>query len=84
MVKMKVVKLFKTYNFALELKLKNLKYTVLFHHFTFKSNFTKICPNKANFITFWAYLQAFNADHDDIHFFTLTLGNFWKVTLCPN
>jgi hypothetical protein len=24
----------------------------------------------------WAYLQAFNADHDDIHFFTLTLGNF--------
>jgi hypothetical protein len=29
----------------------------------------------------WAYLQAFNADHDDIHFFTLTLGNFFGKLL---
>jgi hypothetical protein len=40
MVKMKVVELFKTYNFALGLKFRNLKYKVLFHHFALKSNFT--------------------------------------------
>jgi hypothetical protein len=37
MVKMKVVELFKTYNFALGLKFRNLKYKVLFHHFAFNS-----------------------------------------------
>jgi hypothetical protein len=40
MVKMKVVELFKTYNFALGLKFRNLKYKVLFHYFALKSNFT--------------------------------------------
>jgi hypothetical protein len=40
MVKMKVVEIFKTYNFALGLKLRNPKYKVLFHHFALKSNFT--------------------------------------------
>jgi hypothetical protein len=33
MAKKEVVELFKTYNFALELKFRNLKYKVLFHHF---------------------------------------------------
>jgi hypothetical protein len=40
MAKMKVVELFKTYNFVLGLKLRNLKYKVLFHHFALKLNFT--------------------------------------------
>jgi hypothetical protein len=40
MAKMKVVELFKTYNFILGLKLRNLKYKVLFHHFALKLNFT--------------------------------------------
>jgi hypothetical protein len=39
MVKMKVVELFKNYNFALGLKFRNLYYKVLFHHFALKSNF---------------------------------------------
>jgi hypothetical protein len=56
MVKKKVVKLFKSYNFVLELKLRNLKYIVLFHHFTLKSNFTKICPNKTISMDLWACL----------------------------
>jgi hypothetical protein len=38
--KMKVVELFKTYNFVLGLKLRNLKYNVLFHHFVLKLNFS--------------------------------------------
>jgi hypothetical protein len=38
--KMKVVELFKTYNFVLGLKLRNLKYKVLFHHFALKLNFS--------------------------------------------
>jgi hypothetical protein len=40
MVTKKVVELFKTYNFALGLKFRNLKYKVLFHHFALKLNFT--------------------------------------------
>jgi hypothetical protein len=40
MVKKEVVELFKTYNFSLGLKFRNLKYKVLFHHFALKSNFT--------------------------------------------
>jgi hypothetical protein len=40
MVSMKVVELFKTYNFTLGLKLRNLEHTVLFYYFTLKSNFT--------------------------------------------
>jgi hypothetical protein len=40
MVRKKVVELFKTYNFALGLKFRNLKYKVLFHNFALKSNFT--------------------------------------------
>jgi hypothetical protein len=41
MVKMKVVELFKIYNFALGLKFINLKYKVLFHHFALNSNLIK-------------------------------------------
>jgi hypothetical protein len=40
MVKKAIVELFKTYNFALGLKFRNLKYKVLFHHFALKLNFT--------------------------------------------
>jgi hypothetical protein len=40
MVKKEVVELFKTYNFALGLEFKNLKYKVLLHHFALKINFT--------------------------------------------
>jgi hypothetical protein len=40
MVKMKVVELFKTYNFTLGLEFRNLKYKVLLHHFALKINFT--------------------------------------------
>jgi hypothetical protein len=40
MVKKKVVEFFKSYNFALGLKFRNLKYKVLFHHFALKLNFT--------------------------------------------
>jgi hypothetical protein len=39
-VKIEVVELFKSYNFALGLKFRNLKYKVLFHHFALKLNFT--------------------------------------------
>jgi hypothetical protein len=38
--KMKVVELFKTYNLVLGLKLRNLKYNVLFYHFVLKLNFS--------------------------------------------
>jgi hypothetical protein len=38
-VKIEVVELFKSYNFALGLKFRNLKYTALFYNFTLKSNF---------------------------------------------
>jgi hypothetical protein len=41
-VKIKVVELFKSYNFALELKFRNLKYNVLFHHFALKLIFTQV------------------------------------------
>jgi hypothetical protein len=40
MIKKEVVELFKTYNFALGLEFRNLKYKVLLHHFTLKINFT--------------------------------------------
>jgi hypothetical protein len=40
MVKKEVVELFKTFNFALGLKFRNLRYKVLFHHFALKFNFT--------------------------------------------
>jgi hypothetical protein len=40
MVKIEVVELFKSYNFALGLKCRNLKHKVLFYHFALKSNFT--------------------------------------------
>jgi hypothetical protein len=40
MVKKEVVELFKSYNFALGLKFRNLNYKVLFHHFALKLNFT--------------------------------------------
>jgi hypothetical protein len=40
MVKKEVVELFKSYNFALGLKFRNLTYKVLFHHFALKLNLT--------------------------------------------
>jgi hypothetical protein len=40
MVKMKVVELFKNYNFALGLKFRNLKHIVLFYYFALNLNFT--------------------------------------------
>jgi hypothetical protein len=40
MVKKEVVELFKTYNFALGLKFRNLKHTELFYYFALKINFT--------------------------------------------
>jgi hypothetical protein len=39
-VKIEVVEFFKSYNFALGLKFRNLKYTALFNNFALKSNFT--------------------------------------------
>jgi hypothetical protein len=41
MVKIEVVELFKSYNFALGLKFRNLKYTDLFYTFALNSNLTK-------------------------------------------
>jgi hypothetical protein len=41
MVKIEVVELFKSYNFALGLKFRNLKYTTLFYTFALNSNLTK-------------------------------------------
>jgi hypothetical protein len=40
MVKIKVVELFKSYNFALGLKFRNLKHNILFYHFALKLIFT--------------------------------------------
>jgi hypothetical protein len=40
MVKIEVVELFKSYNFALGLKFRNLKHNVLFYHFALKLIFT--------------------------------------------
>jgi hypothetical protein len=40
MVKIEVVELFKSYNFALGLKFKNLKHNILFYHFSLNLNFT--------------------------------------------
>jgi hypothetical protein len=44
MVKIEVVEFFKSYNFDLEFKFKNLKYTALFYNFELKSNLIKFCP----------------------------------------
>jgi hypothetical protein len=41
MVKIEVVELFKSYNLALGLKFRNLKYTALFYTFALYSNLTK-------------------------------------------
>jgi hypothetical protein len=41
MVKIEVVELFKSFNFALGLKLRNLKYTALFYNFALNSNLIK-------------------------------------------
>jgi hypothetical protein len=41
MVKIEVVELFKSYNFALGLKFRNLKYTTLFYTFALNSNLIK-------------------------------------------
>jgi hypothetical protein len=40
MVKMKVVELFKSYNFALGLKFRNLKHIVFFYHFALNLKIT--------------------------------------------
>jgi hypothetical protein len=40
MVKIEVVALFETYNFVLGLKFRNIKHTMLFYHFSLKSNFS--------------------------------------------
>jgi hypothetical protein len=42
MVKIQVVELFKSYNFALGLKFRNLKYTALFYNFALNSNLIKL------------------------------------------
>jgi hypothetical protein len=39
MVKIEVVEIFNSYNFALGFKFKNLKHNVLFYDFALKSNF---------------------------------------------
>jgi hypothetical protein len=41
MVKIEVVEIFKSYNFALGLKFRNLKYTTLFYTFALNSNLLK-------------------------------------------
>jgi hypothetical protein len=41
MVKIEVVELFKSYNFVLGLKFRNLKYAALFYTFAFNSNLIK-------------------------------------------
>jgi hypothetical protein len=41
MVKIEVVELFKSYNFALGLKFRNLKHTSLFYNFALNSNLLK-------------------------------------------
>jgi hypothetical protein len=41
MVKIEVVELFKSYNFSLGLKFRNLKYTALFYNFALNSNLIK-------------------------------------------
>jgi hypothetical protein len=40
MVKIEIVELFKSYNFALGLKFKNLKHIIFFYHFSLNLNFT--------------------------------------------
>jgi hypothetical protein len=44
MIKIEVVEFFKSYNFDLGLKFKNLKYTALFFNFGLKSNLINFCP----------------------------------------
>jgi hypothetical protein len=50
MVKIEVVELFKSYNFALGFKLKTLKHNALFYHFALKSNLNKFCPSQGKFL----------------------------------
>jgi hypothetical protein len=42
--KIEVVEFFKSYNFTLGFKFKNLKHNALFYHFALKSNLNKFCP----------------------------------------
>jgi hypothetical protein len=55
---MEVVELFKSYNFALGLKFRNLKYKVLFHHFALKLTLHKFCPSNVNLINFWGLFAS--------------------------
>jgi hypothetical protein len=50
MIKIEVVEFFKSYNFALGLKFRNLKYNTLFYHFALKSNLNKFCPYQGKFL----------------------------------
>jgi hypothetical protein len=50
MVKIEVVDLFKSYNFTLGFKFKNLKHDTLFYHFALKSNLNKFCPSQGKFL----------------------------------
>jgi hypothetical protein len=58
MLKMEVVELFKSYNFALGLKFRNLKYKVLLHHFALKLTLHKFCPSNVNLINFWGLFAS--------------------------
>jgi hypothetical protein len=50
MTKVEVVEFFKSYNFALGFKFKNLKHNALFYHFALKSNLNKFCPSQGKFL----------------------------------
>jgi hypothetical protein len=50
MVKIEVVELCKSYNFALGFKFKNLKHDALFYHFALKSNLNKFFPSQGKFL----------------------------------
>jgi hypothetical protein len=50
MTKIEVVEFFKSYNFALGFKFKNLKHNALFYHFALKSNLNKFCPYQGIFL----------------------------------
>jgi hypothetical protein len=50
MVKIEVVEIFKSYNFALGFKFKNLKHDALFYNFALKSNLNKFCPYESKFL----------------------------------
>jgi hypothetical protein len=50
MTKIEVVEFFKSYNFSLGFKFKNLNYNALFYHFALKSNLNKFCPSQGKFL----------------------------------